>query len=282
MKEIKKYHKIGIVILGAIIVLGVLVGYNSHIRKVAIEELNQLPQAVQGMTDEEVEDFLDVYRIKEEVEEEIEEQEEEVATIDFEEIQSFNSDVYAWISIPGTNIDYPVLQHEFDDSYYLNYNLDGSHGYPGCIYTERINSKDFQDYNTVLYGHNMKEGTMFAELHEFKNGNFFLENNTIYIYTPEETLEYRIFAAYVYDDRHILYNFDFSTESGYASYIDSIYIRRGLNDNIDETVEVTSEQKIITLATCIGDMPENRLLVQAVLIEEAILEEAILEEDVVS
>ena len=56
-----------------------------------------------------------------------------------------NPDVYAWITVPGTEIEYPILQHPSDNSYYFMHNIDGSYGYPGCIYTENLNSKDFTD-----------------------------------------------------------------------------------------------------------------------------------------
>ena len=69
--------------------------------------------------------------------------------VDFDKLQTeTNADIYAWIYIPDTNIDYPVLQHPTDDTRYLNYNIDGSKGYPGCIYTEKANAKDFSDFNT--------------------------------------------------------------------------------------------------------------------------------------
>ena len=74
---------------------------------------------------------------------------------DFDELHEKNEDIYAWILVPGTMIDYPVLQSE-TDNYYLEYNLDHSSGYPGCIYTNQCNAKDFSDYNTILYGHNIK------------------------------------------------------------------------------------------------------------------------------
>lgn len=71
-----------------------------------------------------------------------------------------NPDVYAWITVPGTEIEYPILQHPSDNSYYFMHNIDGSYGYPGCIYTENLNSKDFADNNTVIYGHDMKNDSM--------------------------------------------------------------------------------------------------------------------------
>lgn len=192
--------------------------------------------------------------------------------VDFEGLWKTNRDVYAWITIPGTEIDYPILQHETDNTYYLNYNIDGSYGYPGCIYTENMNSKDFSDNNTVIYGHNMKNGTMFAQLHKYEDASFFEENQKIHIYTPNEELSYTIFAAYIYDDRHLLYSFDFSQEEVYADYLEEIKNMRSMNALVRDDVEVTTEDKIITLVTCLGNQPEKRLLVQAVLDKEAVEE----------
>ena len=185
--------------------------------------------------------------------------------VDFEGMWKVNKDVYAWITVPGTVIDYPILQHKTDNTYYLNYNIDGSYGYPGCIYTENMNSKDFTDNNTVIYGHNMKNGTMFAGLHKYEDASFFEKYDKIYIYTPEKTLEYTIFAAYVYDDRHLLYSFDFSDSAVYANYLKTVQGMRSMNANLRSDITVTAKDKIITLVTCMSKQPEKRLLVQAVL-----------------
>ena len=187
--------------------------------------------------------------------------------VDFAGMWETNEDVYAWITIPGTVIDYPILQHATDNTYYLNYNIDGSYGYPGCIYTENLNSKDFTDNNTVIYGHNMKNGTMFAGLHKFEDAAFFEEHTKVYIYTPEKELNYTIFAAYIYDDRHLMYSFDFADSEVYANYLEDIQNMRSMNALIREDMTVTAEDKIITLVTCIGNQPSKRLLVQAVLEE---------------
>lgn len=190
--------------------------------------------------------------------------------LDFGALWEINEDIYAWITIPGTNIDYPILQHPTDDSYYLNYNIDGSYGHPGCIYTERLNSKEFTDSNTVIYGHNLKEKTMFTELHKFENRDFFAEHDEIIIYLPEKTLHYKVFAAHVYDDRHLLYSFDFSDKDIFAGYLQSIYDIRDMGANINRDFTVTAEDKIITLVTCMPKKADaaKRLLVQAVLTGE--------------
>ncbi len=190
--------------------------------------------------------------------------------IDFEALHSqVNSDIYAWITVPGTVIDYPVLQHPTEMDYYLEYNLDGSKGYPGCIYTQRYNSKEWTDPNTVLYGHNMKNGTMFAGLHRFKDKTFFDSNQYIYIYTEDgRILVYQIFAAYEYADTHLLLSGSLITESGRQNYFDSIRTNEGMNNNFNMDVELDSESKIITLSTCISNKPTMRYLVQGLLIAE--------------
>lgn len=190
-------------------------------------------------------------------------------TVDFATLQEeTNADIYAWISIPDTRIDYPVLQHPSDDAHYLNYNLDGSKGYPGCIYTERENAQDFSDFNTVIYGHNMRNGSMFHDLHNYEDESFLPDHPYIYIYTPDRVLRYRIFAAYRYDDRHLLYSFDYATEEGRNGYLSEIFNIRNMYVVRDYQVEVTAEDTLVTLSTCMNNQAENRYLVQAVLVND--------------
>ena len=188
--------------------------------------------------------------------------------VDFADLQeNTNGDIYAWIHIPDTKIDYPVLQHPTDNSYYLNHNLDGSRGYPGCIYTEDYNKKDFTDPNTVLYGHNMKNGTMFAGLHKYGDSEYLEEHPYIYIYTEEGLLAYEIFAAYQSGDEHILYAHDgFEDRKVYGKYLEEILNMRSMGSVLKEGAEVTEDSHIITLSTCISGKPDNRFLVQGVLL----------------
>ena len=242
------------------------VGINAEESETAAGE--KLQEAMAVMSQEEMEALYDEHKDDGELNTEEMLTSSYVPPIDFEGMWEVNKDVYAWISVPGTEIDYPILQHETDDTYYLNYNIDGSYGYPGCIYTERLNSKEFTDNNTVIYGHNMKNGTMFADLHKYKDEAFLRANDSVVIYTPEAELHYKIFAAYVYDDRHLLYSFDFADSAVYENYLDSILSMRSMNAIIRDEISVTKEDKIITLATCLASQPENRLLVQAVLQSE--------------
>lgn len=188
--------------------------------------------------------------------------------LDFAALQEENPDIYAWITIPGTKVDYPILQHPTDDSYYLEHNLDGSEGYPGCIYTEAVNRKDFTDPNTVLYGHNMKDGSMFASLHDFEDSQVFEENPYIFIYTPEKTYVYQIFAAYKYNAIHLIYNFDLNNSEVFQNYLEQIFEIRDMDANIRKDVSVNADNHIITLSTCITGEKNKRFLVQGVLLSD--------------
>lgn len=211
--------------------------------------------------------------IETETEEETETETEEVQNafdipeknLDWNSLYAENKDIYAWIYIPGTQVDYPVLQNAADDTYYLNHNIDGSYGKPGCIYTEKINSKDFTNYNTVLYGHNMKNGEMFGCLHDYEDKTFFDENPYVYVYTEEKTYVYEIFAAYTATNAHILNTNDFSTQEGFADYLDNVVYNKALTGNFRNDTRVTSDNRIITLSTCTSNS-SKRWLVQAVLV----------------
>lgn len=185
--------------------------------------------------------------------------------IDFEALKEKNPDVCAWITVPGTEVDYPVLQSSEDDSYYLTHTIDGKEAPEGAIYTESLNSRDFTDPNTVIYGHNMKNDSMFGSLHLFEDKEFFDEHRDLTIYLPDQILHYRIFGAYVYDNRHILESFDFRDPVQFQGYLDSVFQLKSMSNNLDSSIQVTSDDKIVTLSTCNGN-DEQRYLVQAVLI----------------
>lgn len=187
--------------------------------------------------------------------------------LDWEELREECEDIYAWIYVPDTEVDYPILQHPTDDSYYLNYNMDGTKGFPGCIYTEKITSKDFSDVHTVIYGHNLKSGLMFTSLHNFEDKELFSKDHYIFIYTEDYVYVYEIFAAYEYSNLHLLINFDFDNEYVYQDFLDSIYEAKGRVANVKTDIEVTTEDQIVTLSTCTKDSNEKyRYLVTGVLL----------------
>ncbi len=162
-----------------------------------------------------------------------------------------------------------MLQHPTSNAYYLNRNMDGSKGYPGCIYTENYNSKDFSDLHTVVYGHNLKDKTMFSTLHNFGKDKLVQEPHYIYVYTESGVFTYEIFAAYEFPAIHLLVNYDLTNEYVYAQYIKDILNMDSTNArvaNIRHDIEVTEKDKIITLSTCTTDHDASlRFLVVGVL-----------------
>ncbi len=194
--------------------------------------------------------------------------------VDFDKLKNENSDIYAWIRIPYANetdkyiADYPILRNVENDRFYLTHSVESKKSVYGAIYTHNYNSMQFTDFNTVIYGHNMRNGTMFGSLKKFRDNAFFEQNRYIYIYMPGRILKYEIFAAYVYDDRHILLSFDFSLPEVRTEYLDSVFSTRKMSSNLKRDISVTESDKIITLSTCTNNDAE-RYLVQGVLIYDS-------------
>ncbi|MBQ5954764.1 MAG: class B sortase [Firmicutes bacterium] len=189
-----------------------------------------------------------------------------VSPIDFDALHEVNQDVYAWIDITGTEIQYPILQHRYDDKYYLDHTIDGYEGYPGSIYTKSVNSKDFTDFNTVIYGHNMEWGSMFGTLKNYRDEDYLNSHREIKIYLPDKELTYQVFAAVVYDDRLITEEYNNKDTYERQQYLDSIFGNRDINSHILSDINVSTDDRIITLSTCIYGQPENRYLVVAKLV----------------
>ena len=191
-------------------------------------------------------------------------------SINFEELWEINPEIYAWIQVPGTKIDYPIAQREGEDQdYYLTHTIYGEVQTAASLYTEKLNKKDFTDPNTVIYGHNMKNGSMFHDLRYYAAKDYFDEHSTIYIYLPDKILTYQVFASYQYDDRHLLYSFDFEDEDVFTKYLDSVRNPRSMTGAcVDKELEITAKDRIITLSTCVANKPEARRLVQAILVKE--------------
>ena len=188
--------------------------------------------------------------------------------IDFQELRKDCPDAYAWIHIPGTQIDYPVCQMaEGDQSFYLNHRADKAEDAGGAIYSENYNKQDFTDPVTVLYGHDMANGTMFQNLHFYEDRSFFDKNREVLIYLPDRILHYRIFAAYNTNDDHLLLNNDcFRDPDVYYRFLQDILAQRSMSGFVDQNVQLTRDSRILTLSTC-NAYDDQRYLVQCLLID---------------
>lgn len=183
--------------------------------------------------------------------------------IDFNELKKECPDAYAWIRIDGTAVDYPIVQAEGDQSYYLTHSAEREKSAAGAIYTEDLNRKDFTDPVTVIYGHNMKNGSMFRTLHRFEDRAFFDSHREILIYLPGKVLHFRIFAAYNSDDKHILNSYNFYDRNIYQNYLNEVRSKKSMTSFVADDISVTPDDRIVILSTCNGNSSQ-RYLVQAV------------------
>lgn len=189
--------------------------------------------------------------------------------VNFKKLKKANPDIYAWIRIPGLDVvDYPILQHPTNNEYYLKRTVNKEWSVYGSIFTEDYNNKDFMDFNTLVYGHNMKNGTMFGSLKKFRDASFFEKNRYIYVYMENRILKYEIFAACTWDNKHILASRNFNSEKNRTYYIENIFAVRDMNSQIKKDIEVTAEDRIITLSTCMNDK-SKRFIVSGVLIYDS-------------
>ncbi len=192
--------------------------------------------------------------------------------IDFAALQEENPDIYAWITIPGTNVDYPILQSTLDDNYYLRRDETGNYAEYGALFTQSCNALDFSDPVTVVYGHCAADDAYFATLHYFENEEFFDAYQTIYVYTATHCYTYQVIAAYQYDDRHIMNSYDFSRESVRLSYFQSILNPESVLSNVREGASLDANSKILQLSTCMSTyiVADTRYIVTGVLVSEQV------------
>lgn len=196
----------------------------------------------------------------------IQETEPYVSPVDFPSLQAINSDIYAWITVPGTSINYPVVQNAQDDDFYVDHDSDKNANVNGAIFSEHVyNSTDFTDNVTVLYGHNMKSGAMFGELQSlYWDENFLLENDEIIVYLPDREIHFEIFAALPYSRMHLLYYYPCQKEKAFNLFIDDVYSARQLSAvTLDERRPSFGDQ-VVVLSTCLSGDNSYRYLVMGV------------------
>lgn len=271
MKKKKTYRIIStvslIVMLAALLSLGVT-WFLFQRSSLEYQELARTARAEAEAADPQ-ETAEDTEPVRTDLEEPAEPQEEQEAVeipVDFAYLTGLNPDIMGWIMVAGTDIDYPILYDEENTQFYLNHNYTGAFTPSGSICILADNARDMRDFNTVVYGHNMINGKMFAQLHRFEKQSFFDENRTVLVYLPDRVLVYEIFAAYRTDDLHQIKNFDYDTAEGRQAYLDRVYSHEK-HAIFDPSLTVTPEDRILTLSTCVGNSA-YRYLVQAVLTSE--------------
>ncbi|MGL4337734.1 MAG: class B sortase [Turicibacter sp.] len=179
----------------------------------------------------------------------------------YSKLKRINEDYQCWIQIEDTNIDYPVVQISNND-YYLTHDFNKNPSKNGTIFLDYRNDL-YKDSNLIIYGHNMRDKTMFQALEQFKNREFFSQNSKIFLTDSTAERQYEVFSVYVTPaDSTILMN-DFLDDEAYGAYLDKA-ISLSLYES---SVKPTIDDQILTLWTCSYEYTDARTIVHAKLME---------------
>jgi len=181
---------------------------------------------------------------------------------DFAALLAWNPDIRGWIWLPGTDIDYPVVQGR-DNDYYLNHTAGGTSSIIGAVFMESKNQGDFSDEVTVLYGHHISGGRMFSPLSGYKEQSFFEQHPEVILYTPEQVYRVELFAGQILDGGSDSFVLEFSTESGRAEWLD----RTLSGSPFKSPVRPEADERILVLCTCTYEYNNARFAVYGVIRE---------------
>lgn len=176
-----------------------------------------------------------------------------------------NADAVGWLSIAGTGVDYPFVQGD-DNAYYAKYTFDRRKNGGGAIFLDAHSQADFSDFNTVIYGHNMRDGSMFGTLDSYEKQAFLDKHMTIRVELIDRVLVYRVFAVYTSNGAD---DFDFRgprtyTQAQKRQFIEGVRARAGNYSR----VPVSWDDRLLALATCTDGRTSSYVVVHAVLEEE--------------
>lgn len=176
--------------------------------------------------------------------------------MDFMYLRIKNDDIVAWITAPGLPIDLPIVQGD-DNNFYLTHLFDRQPNRLGTLFVDIQNAGDFSDKNTVIYGHNMNDGSMFASLANYRKQEFYESFPVMELYTPYGDYIVELFAGYVASGDEPFLRFNFNDETDFLKYIVWLKSRSTFKSSVD----VQPEDRIVTLATCTYEYDNARYVV---------------------
>lgn len=182
--------------------------------------------------------------------------------VDFRQLQEVNDDVMGWIYCEDTQINYPVLLGD-DNDYYLSHNFKKEYQMAGSIFVEVLNRPDFADSNTIIYGHHMNNGSMFACLSNWSEQEFYQEHPEIWLLTPEKNYKIVLFSGYTtsaLSDTYTIFTGPCGELEEYLRYCVE-------NSDFEADVELDVNEKYVTLSTCAYDFENARYVLHGKLVE---------------
>ena len=183
-------------------------------------------------------------------------------TIDFAGLKEINEDCVAWIHIEDTAINYPVVQGS-DNSFYLKHLIDGKWNSAGCIFLDSRVDSDLSDRHSIIYGHHMKDGTMFSGLTKYKKQDYYEAHLEGLLITPERTYRIEFFAGYVASVEDSAWKVDFESDEDYGTWIKEAKKRSWFTSSLSPAVT----DRALTLSTCSYEFDNARFVLHAILYE---------------
>ena len=183
--------------------------------------------------------------------------------VDFTQLQSENPDVVGWIYSENTKINYPIVQdHNNDNYYYLHRDIHGDYSGNGIPFMDVKCARDFSSYNTIVYGHHMNDGSMFASISDYRTEGYYAEHPTLYLNTPGQDYRIDVFAGYVTDADSNTYIISFPDTSSFQLYCQDM---KAQSDFVSDVV-IEPGDRIITLSTCSYEYYDARYVIQGKLV----------------
>lgn len=180
--------------------------------------------------------------------------------VDFASLQAINPDIVGWIYIEALDISYPIVQGE-DNDFYLHRTFEKKDNFAGSIFMEYRNSADFSDPNTIIYGHNMKNQSMFGKLKLLKEWGEYKNSMYFWILTPENNYRYEIFNVQYTDASSDVYTLFSEPGTLFVDYLEKMQSQAEIP--VEER-EFTVDDKAVTLSTCSSSTGDGRFVVQGV------------------
>ena len=208
---------------------------------------------------QQLEQYVSIPEVKED---EVVEEKQLIPSVDFDGLLAINKDFIGWIYVPDTRINYPVVQGS-DNEYYLKHLFDKTYGISGTVFMDASNDADMSDRHTILYGHHMKNGTMFADAEEFENQDYADAHQFGYYITKDAVYEIEFFAGYVTDAYNDSWVLDF-TDAEFEDWLHASISRSAFESDV--MPELTD--RIMTLSTCSYDIADGRFVLLGILREK--------------
>ena len=205
-----------------------------------------------------VEEYKEIADTQTKVIDAVVEEKDNTFSIDWDELLAINKDIVAWIRIPDTNINYPVIQGK-SNSQYIRKNIYGNYSRGGTLFVDANIEAPFECVNTIVYGHNLLNGSMFSEIKKYSQNEYYQSHKIIYIYLPNnEVREYRVVSFHTINAHNKdIYN-------PYVTDINEFAVPMFKDNKITANNEIYSNDKVITLSTCTNGDTDGRYVLHAV------------------